>query len=352
MAFNLGDQTNIDKSDLAKYPNGQIKDNSGSDDGTPVNRETSSDLWIFFDKLMRLAGIAYNGDYDNEANGYQYVQAAIALASKSDYVLSLTTSGGKLQVPTKLGTLQENEKMLLLAVSDLGAETLIVGSDAVEKTIIITQQWKAGDYLLMVNTAGGVKIIQWLTGDNINVVVAANNFLKAANNAATLAGLITTAAVTPASLLYAVDKFLTDDVESVPFLATDTNNGLLSAEDKIIIDGFVNKVKNVGTFSGVVPGSGTIGSFAPRTGNVVSAQISSSEAGTPGSTTYLVTLANAMSGTYFVRTSIQSDGTLNLDNDILCPVWRPLTSTTFSWSLQGAVGGGQSLTIFIEVVQV
>ncbi len=358
MAFNIGDQLNIDKSNLAAYPNGQIKDNSGSDDGTPINRETSSDTWIFFDKLMRLAAIDYSGDYDNEVNGYQFVQAAIALASKSDYVLSLTTSTGKLQVPTKLGILQENEKLLLLANADYVAETLIVDSDAVEKTIIITKQWKAGDYLLLVNTTAGVKLIQLISGDNLNVNVAANNFLKAANNATTLAGIAVDAAVTPASLLYAIDKYLTDDVESVPFLATNLNNGLLSAEDKIVIDSFVDKVKNVGSFSGVDPGAGTVGSFYTRTGNVVSAQITAVVPGAGGSTTCRVILTNAMDMSgghgYFVRMAVQSEGTLELDNDLCVPVFKVVNATTFDFSISeaGASASAQNLRIHCEVVQI
>jgi len=354
MAINLGDQANIDKSDLANYPNGQIQDNDGTDNGTPINRVTSSDLWMFFDKLMRQASLSYNGDFDNEGNGYQYVDALIALASKSDYVLSLTSVSGVLNLNTRLGILQDNEKLLAVAAADYVAETQIKGTDSpvVTKSIIITQQWKAGDYLLLVNTGAGVKIIQQVNGDNINVIVAANNFLKAANNAVTLTGSATNSAVTPASLLYAFQQRLNDATNAAPFVASASQPGILSIALYNQLVAAVNPVKNVGTFSGVNPGNGTIGSFATRTGNVTTAEIIGVEAGVPGSTTFLVTFANAIAGTYFVRSSMLSDGTITLDNDILCPVWKRVTSTTFQWSLQAGVASSKSLTIFIEVVAV
>jgi hypothetical protein len=363
MAITIGTQTNIDKSNLAAYPNGQIKDDSGIGDGTPINCVTSSDIWEFFDKLMRLADISFNNDFDNEVNGYQYVQAAIALASKSDYVRALATSGGVLNLDTKLGILQTNEKLLALASSDYAAETDITGTDSplVTKTIIITQQWKAGDYLLLVNTPGGIEIKQLVTGDNINLIVGANNYLKAANNLTTLAGISTAAAVTPASLLYAFQERISDplEIESAPYEASATQPGILSIALFNQIANFTNAVKNVGWFSGVDPGAGTIGAFATRSGNILSAQITAVAPGSGGSTTYRVVVDNAMDMSagkgYFVRMMVQSEGTLELDNDVCVPVFKVVNSTTFDFSISEAntgVASAQNLKIHCEVVQI
>lgn len=358
MAITIGNQINIDKSNLAAYPNGQIKDDSGIGDGTPINRETSSDIWEFFDKLMRLAGIAFNGQYDNETVGYQYVDAAIALASKSDYVLSLTTSAGILQLDTKLGILQENEKLLALAAVDHTAETQIRGTDSptVTKSIIITQQWKAGDYLLLVNTGGGVKIIQLVTGDNINLIASANSFLKAASSAETQAGVITNKAVTPESFLDSFINLVTDATEAAPYIATQLKPGLLSAADKTKIDTFADPVKNRGWLSGMDAGGGTVGAFAPVSGDITAAQITAVD-GAGSFTIYRCTMANAMnvagSNSYFVRAFFMSQGTFTDDIHVTGPVCRIVSATQFDFSVQQTTSGGtQNIKVHFEVVQI
>lgn len=355
MAISKNDQVNIDDSNLTAYPNGQVKDDSGTGDGFPLTRDTTSDHFETFDKAMRLADITFNGDFDNEVNGYQYLDAFIALAAKSDYILSLTTSTGILQLPTKLGILNENEKLIALAVSDYTTETQIRGNDSptVTKSIIITQQWKAGDYLLLVNTTAGVKIIQLVTGDNLAFITTANAFLKAANNAETLAGAIITKAVTPASFLSAFTSLVTVAVSAAPYYATDSTPGLLSAADKTIIDNFADPVKNRGWFSGVDAGGGTVGSFYTRSGNITTAQITAVDGG--GSWTQVrVTMANAMTGTtYFVRLFAESLGTFTTDVNIQALVFKPFSTTQFDFIVQqGTSGGVQNLKIHCEVVQI
>jgi hypothetical protein len=57
------------------YPSGRIKDDTGANDGTPIDEETNGDIQEFFAKLMRLAAITPNTLPDNEYSGHQYVQA-------------------------------------------------------------------------------------------------------------------------------------------------------------------------------------------------------------------------------------------------------------------------------------
>lgn len=75
MAIGIQNFTNVDTSDPTNYPSGQIKDDTGAGDGTPVNVETNGDIQQFFTKLLELAGITASGDPDNETNGYQLIQA-------------------------------------------------------------------------------------------------------------------------------------------------------------------------------------------------------------------------------------------------------------------------------------
>lgn len=74
MAIGIENQDNIIAPD-ATYPNGDIKDRSGSTPGTPVNRKVYADIHQFFAKLLRLATITANDTPDNEINGFQYIDA-------------------------------------------------------------------------------------------------------------------------------------------------------------------------------------------------------------------------------------------------------------------------------------
>lgn len=57
------------------YPYGDIKDNSGSADGTPLNKLVHADFHQFFAKLLADGGVTGNDLPDNNLNGFQYAQA-------------------------------------------------------------------------------------------------------------------------------------------------------------------------------------------------------------------------------------------------------------------------------------
>jgi hypothetical protein len=57
------------------YPYGNIKDDDGTGNGTPVNVLTNADFHQFFSKLMDAAGIVANDTPDNLTNGFQLYQA-------------------------------------------------------------------------------------------------------------------------------------------------------------------------------------------------------------------------------------------------------------------------------------
>lgn len=352
MAISIGTQTNIDKSNLAAYPNGQILDNTGPGTGTPIICVTASDIWMFFDKLMREAQLPFNTTFDNETNGYQFVQACAALASKSDFVLPITTVTGVLQIPINLDILKLNEKLICQAAADWTVETQIKGSTATLLTVTITRRYKANDYLMLIRTSGGVQLISLATADNLNVLVNELNYLKAATNSDETIGTSVDKATTPASNLFIFTKRVTDPTAAAPFLATTSTPGLLSAAQWNLIQNFVNPVKNVGSFAGLDVGGGTVGQFLTVTGDLASAEITF-VAGDGSSSHVLVTMDNAMTGTnYFVRMHVQSEGTIGFDINVLSPVFVPLSSTTFTFAMdQSNSGGIQSLKIHCEVVQ-
>lgn len=357
MAISKNTQANIDDSNPTAYPNGQVKDDSGTGDGFPLIQVTMSDIYEFFDKLMRLAGLTFNASFDNETNGYQFVQACSALAAKSDFILPLTTSAGVLQIPTALQILQLNEKLICKAGANYTTETQIKGTGATPLTVAVTSLYQTGDYVMLVRTSGGVQLMRLVTADNINIIVGDNNYLKAAIDSDEDTGTSTAKATTPASNKYIFTKRVTDPTVAIPFLATHSTPGLMSGADKTALDGFSSPIKNVGWFSGVDPGAGSVGAFYSPSGNIASAQIVYVGAGgganaNGGYTDILVTVTNAMANTnFFVRTAIQSSGLLYKDNNILTPVFVPLSATTFTLSLADAVGNTQNLKLHIEVIQ-
>lgn len=366
MAINKNTQSQgIDNSNLTAYPYGQVTDNDGTSDGFLLQRNTTSDIFETFGKLIRLAGIVYNNQYDNETNGFQYIQALQALAGKNDIRQPLTASTRVIStvttpvlvLPLAIETLQINEILICQAASTYAAQAKVTGNTSgIYINVASSDAFQANDYLLLVNTNTGMVILQIALGANFNAIALANNFIKAANNATTIAGTATNAAVTPASLLYALGQYLNNATYAAAFYATDSLPGLLSAADKTAIDGFTNPVKNVGWFSGIDAGGGTVGAFAARSGDITSAQITYVESH-GDYTTYLVTMNNAMNVTggasYYVKTFLESNGTLAADLNTLVPLFSVIDATTFSWSIQQSSGGGvQNLKAHIEVYQI
>ena len=75
MAVGIENYVNIDTSEPGKYPAGAIKDNDGSNNGTPVDRATYNDIHQLLFVLLFQAGITPSGIPENAVDGYQYLQA-------------------------------------------------------------------------------------------------------------------------------------------------------------------------------------------------------------------------------------------------------------------------------------
>lgn len=347
---------NIDLSDPVKYPNGRIKDNTGSGDGTPVNRLIYGDLHEFFAKLMRLAAITYNGFPDNETNGYQLVDAVAALAGKNDFIYDLNVVADVVNIATNLSILKNNERLICKSTFNIntGTTNSIKGNTASIYSISVPSAFKSGDFVLLIKTGATTFVLQRMAdAGNINTLVAEQLFLKAATEAEEYAGTSTTKASTPYTAQLAFARRVIG-LDSSNFLASPLRNGLMSKEDKAFLNSLVNPVKNVGWFSGVSPGAGSVGSLSPRSGNVVSAELKVvNYSFNNSSNTYLITLENAMVGTnYYVRTSIQSEGTMEYDNDIAGNVFRPVSNTQFLWAITDKIDSSKNLKIHLEVVQI
>ncbi len=74
MAVKLEDKVNVEAPSTA-FPYGNIKDNSGANDGTPVDKAVYADMHQFFERLMDVAGVTHNDLPESETNTFQYITA-------------------------------------------------------------------------------------------------------------------------------------------------------------------------------------------------------------------------------------------------------------------------------------
>ncbi|MNQ48809.1 hypothetical protein D3C85_626950 [compost metagenome] len=340
---------NVDNSDPANYPSGRIKDNSGIGDGTAVNERTKGDLHQMVERLMILAGITPNNLPDNVTNDYQIIDALIALASKNDYILDLTTTGGVLQIPVKVALMKEGESLVCLASANKTTETTIKGSDNSVTAVTFSGNFKANEYVRFIKTASGVTLVR--IGDNasLNAMVSELFFLKKANYAQELAGALDTVATTPQTNALVFTERVNGASSSVS-LANASRNGLLSKEFWSIINGLGSILpRNTGWFSGVNIDSGSVGATYARSGNITSATIQTSSGGRQ---VIRCVMANAMDNlNYVVDTEIESQGTYTNDVEIQREIFRPITENSFDIAIRETSGVSQSLKIHVKVFQ-
>jgi len=298
---------------------------------------------------MDLYGIEANGLPDNDANGYQIIEAYRALASKNDFISPLSLVSGVLSVPIKLGFMLDNEQVVCKAGFDLGAETQIKGSDAPTFTLTINGSFKANEYVRLIKTASGVTLVRLADSVSLDAMVLALAYLKKASQAEENAGAIDTKGTTPLTNLVAFMRRV-NGVDSTTFLATALVNGLYPKEHFEIVEGLVNKTLNVGYFTGVNPNVGTIGTTYPVSGDLVSATLTE----VPGeSSTIRVVLANTMTDSnYFVRVHLESlSADFTTDHDISVPLVKIINPTTFDVNIREFSSDTQNLKLVIEAVK-
>jgi hypothetical protein len=272
----LSSNPNVDQSDLVNFPDGRIKDNDGSGNGTGINERTNGDIHQTISRLMRKYGIVPNGLPDNVTNGYQIVEAIQALASKNDFVLALTDVGGVLSVPIKFSFMDENESVICKSGINLASQTQIKGSDATTFNVTYVGSFKNNEYVRVIKTDSGVTIVRLADAVSLDAMVTELNFLKKATQTEENAGAIDTVATTPLSnkttFMKRVNGVDSDDYLAKPTGDPDERNGLLSKEDKATIDSFVSKEVNYGTFTGTNFDDDPINTNYAVTGSITSAK--------------------------------------------------------------------------------
>lgn len=346
-------RTDIDNSNLIAYPNGAIKDNTGSGDGTAVNRAVYNDIYQLFLKVKRLAGIDPSGLPDNETNGFQYLEAFVALASKNDYRHSLTLDTGVLRLPVKLSFMQDGEFLICRAAFAQGSETQIRGTDNTLFSFSGGNSFKTGDNVLVIKSGSTFILTRLVDRANFDAIAIELSYLKAASQAEENAGTIDTKGTTPLSNKTVYER-RTIGVDSGGYLAKptgdpDQRNGLLSSADKLKIDNFDSGIVNRGTVSGIEPGGGGAGSL-PRTGDISAAAITDSGS---GAMKFRITFANAMpSSDYRLQIYVESLGAnMIVDSRVGVPVFQPVSTTQCDICISEFGTGIQSLRFHIDAVK-
>lgn len=341
--------TNIDNSN-PDYLLGRIKDNSGSNDGTPVNEFVYGDIHQFFAKLVTEAGIVPNGQPDNENNGYQLVEALMAFANKNNYVQNINTSGSYLAVSVKIGLLKDNESLICKASVDLGVQTQIKGTDNIIYSFVSIGTFKTDEYVRLIKTASSIILVRLVDSVNLDLAVGELLYLKKANQTQENAGTSDLVATTPLTNKTVFARRV-NGVDSATYLATTSQNGLLSKEDKAIINNIgADKVRNIGSIAGVDIYNGTIGTTYAVTGDIVSGTLTEKPI---NSSTIRIVLQNTMDDTnYYVRHFIESgSASIGLDNAIGNLVFKKINATTFDINIEQFYTENQNLKIYFEVVK-
>jgi len=169
MARNLSAQTGIDNSDT-DYLNGKLVDGE-----TLIGEGINQDIVQFFQYLMRSADLVANGNPDNTANDYQFVEAL------KDYINA--------QIRTRLG------KVKYIEIGDWNMNSS--GSGFTSKTIAhgLADHEKIRAYSVLIRNDAGTDLrdlhvetgtgVDGINSTNINLVANTGSFFDTATYSST-----------------------------------------------------------------------------------------------------------------------------------------------------------------------
>lgn len=170
MARNKTNAPNI-QSPSADYPDGRIRDNDGTNNGTPVNEFIYGDIHENIAKLMRRYSISYNNLPDNESNGYQIIEALKSLPNKNNKRVNVNGASTNILLPLKLSKLENNEIFIGLAQTSSENKTDALGVvDNTSKPLNILEPFESGDYLIIINTDSNVIVFPFYRANSSSIL--------------------------------------------------------------------------------------------------------------------------------------------------------------------------------------
>lgn len=147
MAIGIENFPNITAA-TSDYPKGAIKDDTGANDGTPVNKLVYDDVHQTHMKLLLMAGLTANNLPDNVTNGYQYVQALQKLFK--NYI-----------------GIAGNSVSTSFTVDDINKLIITGGSGSPVNTLPASSTLQDGDTITFLNVGSGTFTVMEAVGDNI-----------------------------------------------------------------------------------------------------------------------------------------------------------------------------------------
>lgn len=144
MAIKLQNKQDVYAPD-GTWPYGDLIDDTGANDGTPVDKQVYGDFHQYFARLLAVSGITANGLFDNATNGFQYYEALQRVcASYKDEIIHGTGTS-------------------VLGFAEVGSIVYGVGSSAMTFILppsIFTGGNNVGKKICIVNVGAGLMTIQ------------------------------------------------------------------------------------------------------------------------------------------------------------------------------------------------
>ena len=94
------------------YPFGRLKDDTGTNDGTPICEENNGDIQETVTFFMNRAKITPNGLPDNVSNGYQIADAILEVAGKHDLIKNCEFIGANLVIGSRIDNMVVGEYLI------------------------------------------------------------------------------------------------------------------------------------------------------------------------------------------------------------------------------------------------
>lgn len=141
----LQDKVNVNAPD-ADFPFGDLRDDDGTGNGTPANRELFTDALQFFEKIISESGVVANGLPDNDYNGWQLYEAFRKLARPGRLLRGLISQSGT-SAPT----------LTVLGIADF--TPVLARTNVGEYTITLTGEFLAAKTWYQIGTGvnGGLE---------------------------------------------------------------------------------------------------------------------------------------------------------------------------------------------------
>ncbi|MCK4521270.1 MAG: hypothetical protein KAU20_01760 [Nanoarchaeota archaeon] len=135
----LQNKTNVEAPN-GEYPYGKTKNNTGTNNGTPVNEELVHDVMQFFEKLMAEGAVVANGIPDNEYDGFQLYEAFAKLARPCRIYKGLISQSGT-------GT----PSITMLGIDDMPG-TVLARTGVGQYTLTLTGEYLAAKTFYQIST--------------------------------------------------------------------------------------------------------------------------------------------------------------------------------------------------------